>query len=300
MSSDSAAEAPLCTQEQLAKKLAKLLVDGPLYKKLRYRGNLKSFLPHMLSMACATCDSRIQNWDIVSTAEPVTSPYDLPPQNESTAIQTNLTASDGFKFATYMCRNCGRSRVTYFFCWQVFMESKVPEFEFSKVGQRPQPLAIIPPVLSKRLNQREIEFYRKALTSRNNAYGLGSLVYLRRIVEDRMNDLLDLLIEAADKDDALDEFKSKVEAVKERGSFDEKIKYASRLLPRQLKPEGINPIDHLHDLASAGIHRLSDDACLDIFDKCRTGFEFVFQALEIQIEHARAYVSTVRKLAEKS
>jgi hypothetical protein len=288
MSSGNATHVPLFTQDQLTGKLAKLLVDGPLYKKLRYRGELSSILPLTLSMVCEICDSRTQNWDT------------LPP-NQYTPNLSNLTLSNRFNVEQYKCKNCGKSVVTFIYYWWMFKEpGNVPQFEFAKIGQFPQPLVIVPQVLSKKLNKREIEYYRKALTSRNNSYGLGSLVYLRRIVEDRMNDLLDLLIEAADKDASLDAFKAGVTRVKAKGTFDSKIDVASKLLPARLKPGGINPIDCLHDLASEGIHHLIDEECIDIFDKCRGGFEFVFQELEIQIEHAKAYVDAVRKLTARS
>jgi hypothetical protein len=301
MSANKSAELPTFTFEQLEENLAKLLVDGPLYKKLRYRGTLNSVLPFKLSMVCEICESRSQNWNSVSRFRPVNTPYSSPPPSQYTSIPSNLTARGSFNFEQYKCRNCERSVVTYVYYWWASSREpgKVADFEFAKVGQFPPPQANVTPVLAKKLSKREKEFYRKALTSRNNSYGLGSLVYLRRIVEDRMNALLDLLIEAADKDSSLETFKAEVADVKEKGSFDDKIAYASKLLPSRLKPGGINPIDHLHDLASEGIHRLSDEECLDIFDKCRSGFEFVFEELEVQIEHAKAYVKEVQKLAEK-
>jgi hypothetical protein len=288
MSSDNAADIPTLTQPQLAERLAKLLTGGPLYKKLRYKGALKSILPYTLSMVCAICESRIQNWERFSRFK---SAY--------TGEESNLTG-DSFNEAQYKCRNCGRSLVTYFYYWRSHkIPNQVPDFEFAKVGQFPPLQADVTPVLSRKLGEQEVQLYRKALTSRHNSYGLGSLVYLRRIVEDRMNGLLDLLIEAADKDVSLEDFRTKVAEVKESGSFDDKIAYASKLLPDRLKPGGVNPVDHLHDLASEGIHHLSDTECLDIFDKCRSSFEFVFEELEIQIDHAKAYVKAVRKLTEK-
>jgi hypothetical protein len=195
---------------------------------------------------------------------------------------------------TYTCRNCGQNKIFFYFFWS----SNGQEGVFFKGGQYP-PLQRDPPVsLSKKLNDVDKDLYRKALTSRNNSYGLGALAYLRRVVENRMNDLLDLLHEAA-KDEAAAEELKKIEEVKKSWRFDDKITYASKLLPAHLTPGGVNPIDRLHDLASDGIHNRTEDECLEIFDRCKTSFEYVFQSLEVEIEDAKAYITSLKPLAPK-
>ena len=58
-------------------------------------------------------------------------------------------------------------------------------------------------------------------------------------------------------------------------------------------PGGVNPIDKLHDLASDGIHNRSEDECLEIFDRCKASFEYVFRELDVQIEDAKAYIASL-------
>lgn len=43
---------------------------------------------------------------------------------------------------------------------------------------------------------------------------------------------------------------------------------------------GRNPIDLLHDIASGGIHRKSDNECIVIFDESRVVFEELFIELK--------------------
>jgi hypothetical protein len=73
--------------------------------------------------------------------------------------------------------------------------------------------------------------------------------------------------------------------------------YAAKLLPPHLRPEAKpNPIDKLHDLTSDGLHSKSEEECIDIFDKARKVFEYVFGNLQVQIEEARAFVQSLGQL----
>lgn len=203
--------------------------------------------------------------------------------------QIGTADKGGWRGREYTCRNCGKNTIRYYFFWVGEDQNGL----FLKVGQYP-PLQKEPPLrLAKKLDETDLDLYRKALTSRNNAYGLGALAYLRRVVENRMNDLLGLLYEAAKDDEGAEAELKKIEEVKASWRFDEKIGYAAGILPKHLKPGGVNPIDMLHDLASEGIHHRSEDECLDIFDRCKTAFEYVFRELDVQIEDARAYIASL-------
>ena len=84
-------------------------------------------------------------------------------------------------------------RNTYFFQWFETTEGGI----LFKVGQLP-PLRHEPPKeLAKAMDEQDADYYTKALDCRNFNYGLGAVTYLRRIVEKRINDLLDLLAEVA-------------------------------------------------------------------------------------------------------
>jgi hypothetical protein len=124
---------------------------------------------------------------------------------------------------------------------------------------------------------------------------------LRRVVENRINDILDVLADAAKEHDfAADELKT-IAAIKASHRFDDKIDYAAKLLPPHLKKEGKqNPIDMLHDLASEGLHGKSEDECIEIFDKVKGTFEYVFGSLRAHIDDARAYVAGLSDTTPKT
>lgn len=62
-----------------------------------------------------------------------------------------------------------------------------------KVGQWP-PLAIEPaPALADSLGKEDVELYKKALINANFSHGIAALAYFRRVVENKVNDLIDLI-----------------------------------------------------------------------------------------------------------
>jgi hypothetical protein len=266
---DETKTVPALDDSGLLSALEHILQEWPLYRVFRYRGSEYGFVPQEISLFCHnTKCGKQQQWEA--------------------KIYTGQQKS-GFNGKEYTCKNCGQNVTRYYFFWQGYQDGTS---RFFKVGQYP-PLQKEPPQrLAKKLSRVDLDLYRKALTSRNDSYGLGALAYLRRVVENRMNDLLDLLQEAAKQDENGAELK-KIEQVNASWRFDDKISYAAKLLPKRLMPGGINPIDKLHDLASDGIHNRSEDECLEIFDRCKASFEYVFRELDVQIEDAKAYIASL-------
>jgi len=257
------------SSKQLQAKLKEILEDWPLYRE--YNGTAAEYLPDEISFFCddSQCQ-KIQLWKKGAHS---------------------YAYKRGWGTESYTCKNCTSNVINFYYFWSGLGQDN--SGTFLKAGQFP-PLRKEPPErLAKKLNKVDHDLYRKALTSRNNSYGLGALAYLRRVVENRMNDLLDLLHEGAKQDNTAGAELQKIEEVKKNWVFDNKISYASNLLPKRLKPGGVNPIDMLHDLASDGIHHRTEDECLAIFDRCKTAFEYVFGELDVQIEDAKAYIASL-------
>lgn len=139
-----------------------------------------------------------------------------------------------------------------------------------KVGQWPPLEERVPDTLKKVLDKEDLSFYKNALRMRNYNLGTAAVAYLRRVVENKINDVLDVLAEAAQEHSFAAEELKKIKEAKRSFRFDDKIDYAANLLPPHLRPEGkANPIDVLHDLTSDGLHSKSEEECIDVFDKVR-------------------------------
>jgi hypothetical protein len=275
------------TKEQLEEQLRTALESWPLYRTLHYRG-AKDYtdLPQNIWLYCEKCKN-VQRWSRETT------------RKDTRGISHRIKQRIGFAEAIYHCRNCPIDPpfVRYSFYWSQKDEPEDAVGEFLKVGQWPALEERVPDSLKKVLDKDDLAFYKNALRMRNYNLGIAAVAYLRRVVENRINDVLDVLAEAAQEHSFAAEELKKIKEVKASYRFDDKIEYAAKLLPPHLRPEHRpNPIDVLHDLTSDGLHSKSEEECVDIFDRVRKVFEYVFGNLNVQIEEARAFVKNLEGL----
>lgn len=196
----------------------------------------------------------------------------------------------------YKCRNCGQTTVNYCFIWQERNSNNI----FIKVGQYPELEERVPDTLKQALDDDDLKLYKNALRMRNFNLGVAAVAYMRRVVENRMNDMLEILHDAAITHDAPGELISRHRETKEDRRFSVKVDYAGDLLPASLRPSGKpNPMAVLHELASDGLHAKSDEECVDIFDACRRTFEYVFGKLRVETEDAKTFIKEMSALTEK-
>lgn len=283
------------TTTTLREKLAEVLESWPLYRRFQYAGEYLysvdpdpgkrpgadhfAILPETIRQFCRTKDCQSsQLWELVGDRA--------------------VYLSAGFTKRAYMCRNCKSNSVTFFFVWQETQESTGGIFV--KVGQWP-PLSHEPPKeLQRRLDKEDYKFYVKALDCRNFNYGLAAVAYMRRVVENRTNDLLDLIAETLKAEGASAEELDNIWAIKKSTVYENKLDVAQKVLPPRLIREGSNPIKNLYLLTSQAIHEKSEEECIDIFDRGRAAFEYVFSELEVERTRAESYTKTIRALNEKA
>jgi hypothetical protein len=266
---------------KLAEKIGEALITGSLYRKFIYTGESCHFTkPHpavgaprygqlpRLRMFCDHPECSALTWWEVDHSEVYF---------KGAAIQERL----------YTCRNCGRNTQHYHIIWY---ENRKGHNTFIKTGQWP-PLAIEPsPELAKALGPDDSALYKKGLVDFNFGHGIGAVGYFRRVLENKINALLDLIVEAARNAKVPDEQIAKVAATKTSHRVEDKIDVAVKILPAHLKPGGHNPLDKLYKPLSAGLHGESDDECLTVFSEARFVFEYLFKNLAESNEEARRYV----------
>jgi hypothetical protein len=258
----------------LHKKVREVLESWPLYRELRYTEiEPYSQIPQVILLNCWNCRKE-QWWD---------------------AEYSMGNYKSGFGTMKYTCRNCRRTETRFAFYWAAEEKSSV----FFKYGQYPPQSNEPPAELAPHLDSVDLDFYRKALTSRSFSYGLGALAYLRRVIENQMNDMLDLLAEAARQAGYAQELLEDLEKVKGSRRFADKVDYAAHIIPLTLRPGGQNPIDRLHDVASEGLHSRSEEDCIEIFDRSKFVFEYVFRQLKVQRAEAEMFQEGLNRLLQK-
>jgi len=230
--------------------------------------------PNSLRMECTQCNHD-QPWDV------------LEPNHG--AVYLHLDGFEGprrtYSIVKYSCRAC-RTANQYWF--------------FMKIGQYP-PLWLEPPALvASGMEKDDLALYRKALTCRNSSFGIAAVAYLRRIVENRTNFLIDLIAARQQEEDPTSALLARVESIKRDRRFSEKIEFARDLLPKSIRFGGQNPISLLHELTSEAIHGLSDEESVDVFDRCQLAFEHVIKRLKQDHDEDESYKEALKKLTEKA
>ena len=114
-----------------------------------------------------------------------------------------------------------------------------------KVGQYPEPSVDLPKALEKNLGKDAAALYRKGLICRNYGYGLAAAVYIRRVVEDKTNELIEVAAQLAESHDVAAE---SVARMREIGSsteytrYEDKLQVAATVFPDSLRVGGMNPL----------------------------------------------------------
>ena len=258
--------------------------------------------PSKISFQCPGACSKETTWHQDGETQPI---------NDNMARRTMYSVS-------YSCTLCGRSNLVVM--WrnlttepmttisppvygkgsttppsQVQVTSKIV-----KVGQYP-PLSItVSKPLAKGLGEDALSLYRKALISRNNGYGLAAAVYMRRVVEDKTNELIEVAAQLAESHNVDAETVAKIRAsasLEVYTPYEDKLKVAATVFPEQLKAGSVNPLKTLYGLVSKAIHGLSESDCLDVADQTKDVFEYVFTNLRAQVADQKAFLEKMKTFA---
>ena len=261
----------------LEEKLQEILVSGSLYQSFVYEGTTCHHnygtggrygqLPKRIKMFCSHEKCESPTW-------------------WETGSETVHFGGDFIEQRVYTCRNCGVKKQYYHLIWQEHDRYNL----FIKAGQWPA-LSIEPsPELAKALGPVDTKLYKKGLMDFKFGHGIGAIAYFRRVLENKINALLDLIVEAAQNAKVEIAEIVEIEKIKKSHRVEDRIDVALKILPSSLRPGGHNPLDKLYAPSSAGLHGESDDECLRLFSEARFVFEYLFKNLTESNEEARKYV----------
>lgn len=215
-----------------------------------------------------------------------------------------------FVFVDYQCTLCGASYLSILYRTSKLIprkymtpsgeETHYVSAQIQKVGQFP-PLSIdIPKLLEKNLGGTDAALYKKALTCRNRDYGLGAVSYIRRVVEDKTEELIEVVAELAESHKIDPKTVAAIRAAKvQKTTYDEKLRIASAVIPESLLIEGVNPLEVLYGLVSAGLHDLSEEKCIEIADEGKAAFEYTFANLRAETDGRKDFANSIKKLERK-
>jgi hypothetical protein len=289
------------------KIVGEFLASKPLYSPLTITlkepaDEREDFYPSSLRKHCAGCKEPT-NWarrgvEVAARRSPMPGRV-VPPSHEGGhllsyqcvqcekevyALWVRQSCIDGAERRTHTISNSGLAAFSH--------GTYGTTFEFRKFGQW-KPWAISPdPELTSALAEADGDLYRKALMNMSTSYGLGALAYLRRVVENEVERLLEVVEEAA-KLESDPKTMQALEKAKTGRNADEKLRLIADATPAFLRVGGLNPLKSLYDAFSAGIHGKTDEECLVVAEKLRAWFEYVFKNVRAQ---ARARAELARAL----
>jgi hypothetical protein len=165
-----------------------------------------------------------------------------------------------------------------------------------KVGQTPPPSVTIAHELEQRLGS-SARYYKNALVCYQAGFGIAAMAYLRRVVDDHTDTLIDVMAELMSTFPIPDKAIAELLAAKKESQYKNKLEVASALIPDSLKPGGVNPLGQIYKHTSIGLHNKSDEDCIKIFDDLREDFEYVFRNLHLQAEERRNFASRMQRRA---
>jgi hypothetical protein len=219
----------------------------------------------------------------------------------SDSIPIDTDPNRTFQYVAYSCVLCGKDSVLVLYQLLDWKQRGPNSTNYShhavkKVGQEPAASIEIPADLSERLGATG-EHYKKALVCRNSNYGIGAVAYMRRVIEEKTDELIDVVIELAQTYGVDTDTLESLMMAKEQARYEDKLRIASELIPSAVRPEGVNPVGQLYIHLSIGLHGKTDDECIAIFDDLKADFEYVFRNLHVQAEDRREFVQRVKERA---
>ena len=172
-----------------------------------------------------------------------------------TATQHLQTGTSHLEFT---CVSCKKSMREYHVEQIVDGET----IRLQKYGELPKKQLERDPVLQRFLKD-DLENYEKAVVCLSHEYGVAAFAYFRRIVENNIDKLLDLVQEDAQSSSANTEVDSALVELKKNSPMSKKIKIANHALPEHLNPDGLNPLGRLYQVLSEAVHNFSEEECLN-------------------------------------
>jgi len=201
------------------------------------------------------------------------------------------TLSSGTSYLKFSCVSCQKSHREYL-VEQILGEENI---RIQKYGELPRSKLVRNRILLKFLKD-DLDNYEKAFICLSHEYGVAAFAYFRRVVENNINRLLDLVQEDAQSSGSDLETLDAISKLRKDAPMSDKIKVANHALPNHLKPDGLNPLGRLYQVLSEGVHNLSEAECLEKAKTISECLTFLVSELASRQEHRSRFKSMVSKL----
>lgn len=267
--------------EELSKAHIKTFLEtAPLYAWREFKkplANWSSLWIKEIDAFCEICDQQRPFQDLKSYG--------------SGAGQPSPVLATGTSYFQFTCVSCKKAHRKYL-VEQVLDDENI---RVQKYGELPRIPLVRDRVLQKFLKD-DLENYEKAVVCLSHEYGVAAFAYFRRVVENNINRLLDLVQEDARSSTANADIISALAELRKSSPMSDKIGLANHALPEHLKPDGLNPLGRLYQVLSEGVHNLSDEECLKKAKATSECLAFLVSELASRKENRSRFKSMVGEL----
>ena len=270
------------SQEQADPRIVvkQVLERDPLYTRVkvtRLPQRYTDLYPDVLFLKCSKCKQQHPFRDYRS-------------RGSGAGMPEPILKTDVYHFQ-YTCTGC---ESTILRCW---IEVNKEEEWLRKVGQLPPwDIGISGDV--ERILGEDAEFYKRARICISQSYGLAACAYLRRVLENQINEVL-MLIREVQVEEGSREKVAKLDSLLHSKSLDEKLSEAYRYAPNSIIVEGNNPLKLIYENLSDRIHNKSEEECVRCALEVSTAFEFIVVELARHKEARRDYEERIRELSRR-
>lgn len=261
----------------MGEEFAEFLKNGSLYQKHRLEvlpDKLAQITPEVIYLYCPDC-KRESPFRMPSFRSHVQHEADIGrtstfPSHQESAHHKELESR--VYAVTLECTGCKYKQFTY---WVEFDKNKKWA---RKVGQLPEPSIAVASDLEEALGG-DTEFYKKAKICLNSSYGVAACACLRRVLENRITPLLEVIRSIRDEEGADESELERLDKIIRGKIAAEKIELAGEVLPSSLKLEGDNALSLLYDELSFGIHSGNEDECVEVAGRALSSLNYVLVEL---------------------
>lgn len=204
------------------------------------------------------------------------------------ALQTLSTGTSCFQFRCVSCRGSEHEYLVE----QVVTDETI---KIQKYGERPRKQLERDPLLQKFFSH-DSEYYEKALVCLANGYGVAAFVYMRRIIEKNIDELLLMIQEDIECTESESPILAKLAELKVSSPMSDRISIANTALPDYLIPSGLNPLGRLYKSLSEGVHSYDDSECLERAKTVQSCIKYLVSELAARKKNRDSFKSLIGSL----
>lgn len=210
----------------------------------------------------------------------------------SSGTMANLPSnpSSGIRYYTFYCTSCN-SNYDY---WVYFDVAKA---RIRKLGQNPPWETSIDQDI-KHFLKENIEFYKKGLICESQGYGIASFAYYRRVLENVINEILNLII-SIETINQQEDIAEGIRNVLNKRNTEDKLLVVKEITPSFLSPGGTNPFKILYSILSEGIHNDSEEQCIEYAENIRTCLTFIIKTLSNTKKEIESFSESLRNITKR-